>query len=312
MSLLFGLALAGTAAAQSAYPSRPVRLIAASAAGGSIDLLARTTAQWLQPRLKQPFLVENRPGAQGLVATDMVIKAPADGLTLLVYAHTIVTQQHLLKESTYDWRRDITPIAKIAGSGLVLIISSNIPPKTLGEFIAFAKANPGKLNIALAGGVNPDASEIEDKLGIELTPVMYKGGAPATAAIAAGESHFLLGGSYQAVALIQGGKARAIAYTGLKRHYSLPDVPTLSESGFPGYSAGFWVGLFGPAGLPPEITGVLNREIREMNKAPETLERYRSQGYEAYDLTPQELRQEMLDYDSRTSAIITKLGLKIN
>jgi tripartite-type tricarboxylate transporter receptor subunit TctC len=308
--LAAGLSVAAGAFAQSGYPNRTVRIIAGSAPGASIDITSRLAAQWLQTRLKQPFVVENRPGGSGTIATDAVAKSAPDGHTLLVYAHSLATQRLFVKNVPYDWTRDITPIAYIAGSGYAMIISAAIPPRNLAEFVAYAKANPGKLNHGSAGGVEPSMEEVKNRLGVDLTMVGYKGGAPLTAAISAGEVQLMFGGSFQGVQLLQSGKGRVIAYTGLSRHYSLPDVPTLTELGYAMPAAGFWLGLFAPAGLPADITGLLNREVREMNKAPETLERYRAQGYEVHDMSPEQVRQELLDTERRAIAIVQKLGIK--
>jgi tripartite-type tricarboxylate transporter receptor subunit TctC len=305
-----GFFLSVGAAAQTGYPTKPVRLIATSAPGASIDITARLAANWLQTRLGQPFVVENRPGAQGVIATEAVAKSPPDGYTLLVHSHTVPTQVLLVKNVPYDWTRDLTPIVIMAGGGYALITATTIPPRTLSEFVDYAKANPGKLNHAAPGGFAPEMEEMKSTLGLPMERISYKGGAPATAAVAAGEAHLMFGAVFQGLPLAKAGKARVIAYSGATRHPSMPDVPTLSESGYPGYTTGFWLGISGPGGLPASLAGLLNREIREMNKAPETIERYRAQGYEPYELDPEGMRREMLDYAKRSAAVVQRLGIK--
>ena len=292
------------------YPNRPVKVVAASAPGASIDITSRMVAAWLQGRLKQPFVVENRPGAGGVIGTEIVVKSPPDGYTLLGYAPGLSYQTLFIKNVPYDWTKDITPIGIMAGSGYAVTISSVVPARNLGEFIAYAKANPGKLNNGLAGGLVPEIEEMKAKLGVQIENIMYKGGAPAVTALSAGEVQLMFAGIFQALPMVQGGKAKVLAYTGLKRHHAMPDVPTLAESGFPGYSAGFWLGLFGPGGLPAELAQKLNREIREMNQNPETLDRYKAQGYEVYDVTPEGTRETMLDFSRRAQIVVQRLGIK--
>jgi tripartite-type tricarboxylate transporter receptor subunit TctC len=311
--LLALAALASASFAQSRtseYPDRPVRVIAASTPGASIDISARLFASWMQARLKQPFLVENRPGAGGVIGTEAVAKAAPDGYTLLAYASGMHTQPLLFKNVPYDWTRDITPIAITAGSGYAVTISSTIPPKTLAELIAYAKANPGKLHQGLSGSVSPDFEDVKDKLGLgDVVNVMYKGGAQAAAAINVGEVQLMQAGVYQAIPMVQSGRARILGYTGTQRHFAIPDVPTLAELGFPGVTAGFWLGIFGPGGLPAEITSKLSREIQEMNRAPETLERYKGLGYDAYHVTPEQMRAQMLADSKTATAIFKRLGI---
>jgi tripartite-type tricarboxylate transporter receptor subunit TctC len=204
----------------------------------------------------------------------------------------------------------LDPIAIMAGSGYAITIPTSVPATTLQEFVAYAKANPNKLNQGLAGGFLPEGEEVKEMLGVKIENVMYRGGAPLTTAIAAGEVQLMFAGVFQGIALRQSGKARMIAYTGLERHPALPDVPTLAESGFPRYATGFWLGLFGPAGLPPGLIEMLNREIREMDKAPETLDRYKALGYEAYDYSPEQVRQELRSLNERATVIVQRLGIK--
>jgi tripartite-type tricarboxylate transporter receptor subunit TctC len=304
--------LPGAAEAQKAdeYPNKAIRIIAASTPGASIDIISRIAGNWLQTRWKQSVIVENRPGAFGVIAADVVAKSPPDGYTLLVYATSLAYQASLVKNVPYDWTRDITPVAMLAGSGYVMIVPADLPVKSLAEFIAYAKANPGKLNHGIAAGIDPDMEETKTRLGVQLQSIMYKGGAPLLAAIGSGEVQLMFGGVFQAVAMMQSGKARAIAYTGPKRAPALPDVPTLVESGYPGFTSGFQLAMFGPGGMPADIVAKLNHEISEMNKAPDTLERYKGLGYDAYDVSPDVMRTNLLEYGKRSAATFQRVGIK--
>jgi tripartite-type tricarboxylate transporter receptor subunit TctC len=303
------LLAAATALAQP-YPSRSIRIVANSAPGASIDISARILANWLGTRLKQSAVVENRPGGGGTIGGEAVVKSPADGYTLLVASHNTSYNNLFVKDISYEWTKDLVPIAKIAGSGYAITVPLAVPARTLAEFVAYAKANPGKLNHGLAGSNVPEMEDVKMRLGLQVERVMYKGGAPLTQAISVNEVQLMFAGVFQGIQLRDSGKARVLAYTGLRRHASLPDVPALSELGFPNYEAGFWIGVFAPGATPAEIVTKLNAEVNEMNRAPDTLKRYEAQGYEAYSVTPAEMRAEMLELRRRASGIVAALGIK--
>jgi tripartite-type tricarboxylate transporter receptor subunit TctC len=294
------------------YPSRPIKIIVPLAPGASTDINARLLGSWLEGRLKQPVVVENRPGGATIIGTDAVVKSPPDGYTLLVAAHN-VGYLSVTTRSTTITNKDLTPIGIIAGSGYVLIASTTVPAKTLAELVAYSKANPGKLNYGIAGGTAlPELEELRLKIGLDLTPVQYKGGAQVVQAVQAGEIHFFPGGIFQAIQLANEGKARALAYTERNRHRAIPDVPTVGESrvGVPDFDAHFWIGLLGPAGMPRDIVTRLNREVLEMVQAPEILGKLRNLGYNTYPISPDEMRTEMEVHRKRVSDLVARGVLK--
>ena len=305
--------LAGTSAfgqAPSNYPTRQVRIVANSTPGASIDISARLVASWLEKRLKQPFVVENKPGGNGTIGANEVVRSEPDGYTLLVAASSIEYADLTIKELPYDWRKDIKPVAKIAGAGLMLTVASSVPAKNLAEFVAYAKARPGALNQGNAGSLHPVMEEVKSLLGIEIQNVMYKGGAPVTAALASDEIQLAFLGTFQTLALEKLGKARAIAFTSDKRDTRFPSIPTIAESGFPGFNGGFWIGLFVRTSVPAAIVDRLNAEVNAMNKDPASLKVYESQGYETYDARPDQIRAQMLDEAARAAKAFTKAGVK--
>jgi tripartite-type tricarboxylate transporter receptor subunit TctC len=314
LAVVLGATLSFAALAQSkasTWPDRQVRVIAASSAGGGTDTSARLFANWMQTKYKQPFVVENRPGAGQMVATEAVAKSVPDGYTLLVAGSAFAYQPLLLKNVSFDLAKDIAPVAMIAGSGYAFIVSTSIPAKTLAEFIAYAKANPGKLNHGMPGVFDPEFEDIKDRLGIgSIVTVMYKGGPEVVTAVAAGEVQLMQGAVYQANQLIEAGKARILAYTGSQRHAAIPEIPTLIESGYAGLTAGFWTGVFAPSGLSAEITNRINLDAQEMNKAPQTLERYKAQGYDAPYATPEQMRAQMAALTRTAATVFKRLGVK--
>jgi tripartite-type tricarboxylate transporter receptor subunit TctC len=303
------------AAAQSKgldYPNRPIKIIVPLGPGASGDINARLFAAWLEGRFKQPVVVENRPGGGTLIGTEAVVKSPGDGYTLLVAAHNVSYLNLVIRGATVQ-NSDLSPIGIIAGSGYVLISSTTIPAKTLAELVAYSKANPGKLNYGIAGGTAlPELEELRLKIGLDLTPVQYKGGAQVVQAVQAGDVHFFPGGVFQAQQLANEGKARALAYTELNRHRAIPDVPTVAESrvGMPDFDAHFWIGVLGPAGVPRDIVTRLNREVLEMVQSPETLGRLRNLGYNTYPVTPDQMRAEMEAIRKRVAALVQRGVLK--
>jgi tripartite-type tricarboxylate transporter receptor subunit TctC len=242
----------------------------------------------------------------------VVVKSPPDGHVLLVGSHGISYQSSFFKDTPYDWQKDIAPVAKIAGSGYAMMVHSSVPAKTLADFVAWVKANPGKLNHGLAGSYTPEMEDMKSKMGVTglIVHVMYKGGAPLTQAITVGEVHLMFGGVFQAVPLAQSGKIRILAYTGHARHAAMPDVPTSAEAGFPGAEGGFWLGMYAPAATPVPVIARLNAEINAMNRDPATLEIYRKQGYETWTVTPAQMRAEMLDLQKNAASVVKLLGIK--
>ena len=246
-----------------AYPSRPVRIIVAAAAGGSNDILARLVGQSLSERLGQPFVVENRPGAGGNIGTESVVRAPPDGYTLLAVLTGNAINTTLYDKLNFNLTRDIVPVAGIFRGSYVVVVNPSVPAKTIQEFITYAKSYPGKINMASAGtGTGPHvAGELFNIMsGANMVHVPYRGGGPALNDLLGGQVQVYFAISAGAIGYISTGKLRALAVTTAARSELLPDIPTIAEF-LPGYEASAWLGLGAPRGTPTEIVEKLNKEI---------------------------------------------------
>ena len=247
-----------------AYPTRPVRILVGFAAGGGVDIVARLVGRLLSARLGQPFVVENRVGAGSNIAAETVMRAPTDGYTLLL-AHTTNTINVTLYERlNFDFNRDIAPVASIARGFVIMVVNPSFPAKTVPEFIAYAKANPGKINMASAGigATSHVAGEMFKAMaGVNLVHVAYRGDAPAVADLLGGQVQVYFGGTIGgAVENIRTGNLRALAVTTAMRSQVLPEIPAMTEY-VPGYEASVWYGICVPKYTPPEIIDKLNKEI---------------------------------------------------
>ena len=274
------LVFAGTAGADT-YPSRPVRLIVPFAAGGLNDVVARLVAPYLEKALGQPFIVDNRPAASGIVGTDATAKAPPDGHTLLMVAssYTVLPATH--PKLPYDAERDLAPIVMVAKNSLLFVVNPKLPAKSLAEFIALAKAEPGKLNYASPGAATQAHLVVElfsEKAGIKLQHIPYRGGAPAMTAMVAGDTQFTVISTLLSLPQIQAGALRAIATGNLTREAQLPDLPTVAEQGFPGFEAIQWIGLLTTAGTPKEIIERINAEVNRALREPDLIAKFAQQG----------------------------------
>jgi tripartite-type tricarboxylate transporter receptor subunit TctC len=252
----------GLARAQS-YPMRPVRFVVGYPAGGANDTLARLLGQWLSERLSQPFIVESRPGANNNIATEAVVRAPADGYTLLVVDGANAINATLYDKLNFNFIRDIAPVASIMDVPLVLEVNPSLPVKTVAEFIAYAKANPGKISMASAGTGHPThvAGELFKAMtGVDLVHVPYRGGAPAVTDLIGGQVQAFFGLLPTSIEHIRAGKLRALAVTTATRADTLPDLPTVGEF-VPGYQASSWFGVGVPQNTTAEIISKLNQEI---------------------------------------------------
>jgi tripartite-type tricarboxylate transporter receptor subunit TctC len=245
------------------YPSRPVRILVGVAAGGSPDLLKRLMGQWLSERLGQPFVIENRPGAGTNIATEVVVRAPPDGYTLLSVTPAAAINATLYDKLNFNFIRDIAPVATITRQPQVMVVNPSFPAKTVSEFIAYAKANSGKLNFASPGnGTGPHlAGELFKMMaGLNLIHVPYRGGAPALTDLISGQVQVMFIGPVGTIDHIRAGKLRALAVTTATRWEALPDIPPVSDF-VPGYESSAWFGVGAPRNTPAEIIGKLNKEI---------------------------------------------------
>jgi tripartite-type tricarboxylate transporter receptor subunit TctC len=245
------------------YPTRPVRLLVGFGAGGAPDILARLIAQWLSDHMGQPFVVENRVGASSEIATEIVVKAPPDGQTLLLASLANAVNATLYQNLTYDFTRDIAPVAGISRDPLVMVVTSSFPTKTVPEFIAYAKANPGKINMGSPGvGTSPHmAGELfKFMTGIEMAHVAYRGSAQVLTDLLGGQIQVYFAPIAASIGTIKDGRLRALAVTTARRADALPDVPTMAEF-VPGYESSAFYGIGAPKGTPAEIVDKLNKEI---------------------------------------------------
>jgi tripartite-type tricarboxylate transporter receptor subunit TctC len=245
------------------YPARPVRIVVGFAAGGAPDIAARLLAQWLSERLGQQFIIENRPGAGGNIATEVVVDAPADGYTLLLINISNAVNATLYQKLKYNFIRDIAPVASISHENYGMEVHPSFPARTVGEFIAYAKANPGKLNMASPGnGTGPHMAGELFKImaGLDMVHVPYRGSPPALTDLLAGQVQMMFSPLSSSIEYVRAGKLRALAVTTAARSEALPDIPTVGES-VPGYAASGWFGIGVNDKAPTEIVDRLNREI---------------------------------------------------
>ena len=257
------LAAAGFARADD-YPSRPIRVIVPFSPGGAVDGPMRLIAQELGKRLGQPVVVENKPGAGATIGTDVVAKSPPDGYTLLLASQTNAISATLYSKLPFDPIADFTPVTLIGREPGVVVVNPKVPAKTLEEFIAYVKANPGKVDYASSGngsGQHLFAALLASKTGMKMNHVPYRGSGQATTDLLSGVIAMAIPGTAGMVGHIRDGKLRALAVTGARRSPQLPDVPTVIESGVPGYEAYVWMGLLAPTGTPPAIVERLNRDV---------------------------------------------------
>ena len=266
LAALGGLLLAGVALAQADYPNKPVRVLVAFTAGGTTDILARAVSQKLTDRFKRSFVIDNKPGGGGNIGTELAARAAPDGYTLIVNSvGPMAVNPSLFKKLNINPLTDLVPVVQIADVPNVLVVNPSLPVKTLEEFIAYAKANPGKLNYGSTGiGTSSHLSGfmLSKRSGAETTHVPYKG-ADALNDLLAGRLQFMFATIPSVIQHIHAGKLRALAVSSVQRSRSLPDVPTVAEKGFPGFEAGSWFGFFAPKGTPEPVIAALNKAVNE-------------------------------------------------
>jgi tripartite-type tricarboxylate transporter receptor subunit TctC len=307
-------AVGGPAYAQS-YPSRTVTLVVPFPPGGGVDALARILAERLSVSLKQNVVVENRTGGGGTVGTRQVAKAEPDGYTLmLAHTGTISINPSLYANAGYDPRKDFAPIGLIGSMPVALIAHPSFPAKTVADVIAFAKREPGKLNFgtsAVGTGGYLTAEYFKSVAGLEMTIIPYRGTAPLMNDLIGGHVPVSFGVLPPAIGNIQSGSLRAIAVTGTRRFSLLPDVPTASESGLPGFDAVLHYGLVAPAGTPRPIIERLNKELRALAESDLVKQRIQAEGGDALTSTPEEYAQDIDREETKWSTLIRKLNLKV-
>jgi tripartite-type tricarboxylate transporter receptor subunit TctC len=301
-------ALSRTARAQ-AYPVRPVRLIVMFPAGSAPDIIARLAGQWLSERLGQQFVIENRPGFGGNIATEFVVRAPPDGYTLLMPVSTNAVNATLYPHLSFNFVRDIAPVARIANAPFVVVVPPSSPARTLPEFIAYAKANPGKINMASAGnGTSPHifGELFQIMTGVNLVHVPYRSGYIPD--LLAGQVHVVFNPIPQSLELIRTGKLRALAVTTAKRVEALPDIPAVGEF-VPGYEAAGWYGLGVPRNTPAEVVSKLSEAMNAALADPTAKARLADLGVEPIPMTPSEFGKFIADETDKWAKVIISAGI---
>lgn len=305
---------AATAQSANDYPNRPIRFIAPIPAGGSTDVLTRDIARRLQERWGQPTVVENKPGSTGSIGAALVARAPADGYTLLLVATPHAVNVTLYEKQEVNVLRDIVPVASIDDDAFAMVVNPSHPAKTVAEFIAHAKANPGKINVGSSGTGNLShlAGELFKMMtGIEIVHVPYRGMPAANTALMTGESHLLINALPSVLPLIKEGRLRALAVTTEKRTKFLPDVPAVAET-VPGYAVTGWLGIGAPKGVPPEVVTRLNTEMNAVLSDPEVLQRLANLGSEPFSGSPADFGRFIAAETEKWAKVVKFAGIKVN
>jgi tripartite-type tricarboxylate transporter receptor subunit TctC len=305
-------ALSRIARAQ-AYPTRPVRIIVGAPPGGAFDILARLIGQWLSERFRQPFIVENRPGAGTNIGTEAVVKAAPDGYTLLFFDVSPAINTNLYDNLNFVFLRDIAPIASIVRSPLIMVVHPAIPAKTVPEFIAYAKANPGKINMASTGnGATPHVTGELFKMmaGVDMVHVPYRGAAPAITDLLSGQVQVLFISPLVSIEHIKTGRLRALAVTTAMRSDALPGIPTMGEF-VPGYEASIWFGIGAPKKTPTEILDKLNKEINAALADPNMKARLADLGGTVLAGSPADFAKLIADETEKWSKVVRAANIKV-
>ncbi|TMJ69116.1 MAG: tripartite tricarboxylate transporter substrate binding protein [Alphaproteobacteria bacterium] len=306
------LAAAAPSTAQD-YPSHPIKMIVPFGAGGPTDIFTRLLAEELRKALKQPFVLENRPGAGTIIGTEAAAKSPPDGYTLLMISATQTTTETLVPSKPYKLLRDFVPVASLLNSELVMVVHPSVPVNTVKDFITLAKSKPGALNYASSGvGSNYHmAGELFKNLtGTNILHVPYKGSSGARNDIISGQIEMMFDSVPSMAPMIQAGRVKALGTTGKMRSAILPDVPTLSEAGVPGYEATIWIGVMAPAGTPQPIVTLLNTEINKILARADVVEAWTKQGATAMSMTPEQFGDYVQSEIDKWARVINANGIK--
>jgi tripartite-type tricarboxylate transporter receptor subunit TctC len=314
LSLLAVLALPLPAAAQDAYPSKPVRIVVPYPAGGVADLLPRTVGAKLAEKWKQPVVVENKPGASGNIGMAEGARAEADGYTLvLAPTGNLTVNQFLFKDLPFDVQKDFTPVTLLATSPNVLVVHPSVPAKNFRELVAYAKANPGKLNFSSPGsgsGAHLAGELLNVEAGIKAVHVPYKGMAPAVSDLVGGQVQMMFAGISTALPHIRAGKLVAIAMASPQRSAQLSDVPTVAESGIPGFDVTSWYGIVVRSGTPPAVVKKIQADMAEALAAPDVKEKLAALGLDPSGNTPEEFQRLIAAESRKWSDIVRKADIK--
>ncbi len=308
--------LGAPAASAQEFPSRPIKLVAPLAPGGATDLVARVLAERAGKILGQPLVVENRPGAGGTVGSALVVQSPPDGHTLLMGTiGTLAISPAMYPKMPYDTDRDLTPVVLVAGGQFALVVHPSFPARNFEEFLEQARAQPGKINYGSAGNgstLHLGMELLASMAGLQLTHVPYKGSGPLVTALAAGEVQVGLPDVPSVMQFVRSGRLRALAVTGMQRDPTLPDVPTVTESGIRGYDVVVWLGVMAPARTPPEIIKRLNEAMVRALREPEVSARLKEFGMQVYASSPSEFARFLSAERAKWEPIVKSSGATIN
>ena len=300
--------------AQTAFPSKPITMIVPFPPGGPTDLVARVIAQKMSESMGQPVVVDNRGGANGNLGAMLAVKAPADGYTLLYNTSSIKLSPALYKSMSYDVQRDLAPVALTAVVPLALVVPTSVPANTVKEFIAYAKANPGKLSYGSAGNGNVThlgAFQFVQANGIDAVHIPYKGSAPADVDLVGGQIQFMTDTVNSVMPFVRDNRLKMLAVTTSKRMSLFPDVPTLAETGMPGFEVGAWQGVMVPAKTPAPIIQQLNSEVMKALQSPEVRQKLALQGAEPLGSTPQAYGEYVQKELLRWAKVVKQTGVSL-
>jgi tripartite-type tricarboxylate transporter receptor subunit TctC len=313
--LAFGAIAAAAPVMAQTYPAKPVRVVIPWPPGGSNDIVGRIIAQKLTEMNGQQFVVDNRGGAAGTIGADQVAKSPPDGYTIMVHSATHVSNPHLYKSLPYDTLRDFTGIAPISAQIGILVVHPSLPVKTTKEFIALAKSRPGQITYSSSGNgsfVHLTMALFANSAGVKLVHVPYKGGGPAAISISSGETQAQIGTIGAVMQQIANHRVRPLAVTSDYRVEAFPQVPTIAESGVPGYEFTAWIGALGPAGMPKPIVDKLNADIQKALKSRDVAEKLKSQTLDPMFMSPEQFAARLKSDYEKYGKVIKLTGAKID
>ncbi|NUZ07307.1 Bug family tripartite tricarboxylate transporter substrate binding protein [Piscinibacter koreensis] len=298
------------------FPNKPVTLITPFPPGGAADKIARTVAASLQQAWGQQVLVDNRAGAGGTIGAEAAARATGDPYTLFLGSIGVMTvNQHIYKQIRYDATKDFTPISLLVRMPSFLVVNSTVPAKTLGEFVSYAKANPGKLSFSSAGNgttEHTNAVMLAHMANLDMVHVPYKGIAPAITDLLGGQINFIIEQGVAILPHIKAGKVRALAVTTATRSPALPDVPTFAEAGLPNYEASAWYALYAPAGIPRAVQQKINRDLARSFATPEIKAQFLETSAEVTVSTPEELARFQSAEIAKWAAVVQRAGIKVD
>ncbi|MES2535618.1 MAG: tripartite tricarboxylate transporter substrate binding protein [Pseudomonadota bacterium] len=298
-----------------AYPSKPVRVVVPYPPGGPTDIAARIVAQKLSENMRQSFVVENRPGATGMIGTDLVAKATPDGYTLLVNASVQVIYPSLFAKMAFDPIKDFSPVTVLAQGPLVLLVNPDLPVKSVKDLVALAKSKPGKLQFGSSGNgaaTHLSAEAFKILAGVDMQHITYKGSTPALTDVMGGHVQLMFDSMSSSLPFIKAGKLRALAVTTAVRSPAMPDLPTIAEAGVPGYDLSTWYGLWAPAGTPKDIVSKLSTEVAKILKTPEVREKLAALGSEPVGNSPDEFATFSRIEQVKWAKVVRESGAKLD